>query len=241
VRKKHKGKPRKKWDVKLSAGPTCLRIFLILANLALFIFSIWLLVRVTYNKAARVYVLLDAWFTPALVVGSFFLLLSILGALSAWFLNRIALWIYTLFLLVIGFTTMVASSYSLSKLNDGASFLASAWLNAPGPVLIALEASLGCCGLYTFLDANAAEPCPEGSYVGNLTTDQMKRLNFTERNASGIGCMGKMLEQFDEYSYSVPTAGLVLWVMVTIFAFFSGRLAHSITKALREPTTHEDV
>jgi len=240
VRKKQKGKPRAKWDVKLSAGPTCLRFFLILANVALFIFSIWLLVRITYNKAAHVYALLDTWFTPALVVASFFLLLSILGALSAWFLNRIALWIYVLFLLVIGFTTMVASSYSLSKLNDGASFLQSAWVNSPEPVLLALESSLACCGLYSFMDADAAVPCPPGTYLGNMTHIEMNRMNATEKNATGKGCMGPMLEQFDEYSYSVPTAGLVLWVMVTIIAFFAGRLARAITAALKE-SSHEEV
>lgn len=226
--------------MKLGAGPTCLRIFLILANVALFIFSIWLLIQIGYNKAAHVYQLLDTWFTPALVVASFFLLISILGALSAWFLNRIALWIYVLLLLVIGFTTMVASSYSLSKLNDGASFLKSAWDNAPDAVLFALESSLACCGLNSFMDADAALPCPPGSYSGNLTYHELNQLNSTERNATGVGCMGKMLEQFDQYSYSVPTAGLVLWVLVTIVAFFAARLARSITAALKE-TSHEEV
>lgn len=149
LRQKSKGKVRPKWDVKLGAGPTCLRIFLILANVALFIFSIWLLVRIGYNKAAHVYQLLDTWFTPALVVASFFLLISILGVLSAWFMNRIALWIYVLLLLVIGFTTMVASSYSLSKLNDGVSFLTSAWQNAPDSVLLALEVYIKCVHIFT--------------------------------------------------------------------------------------------
>jgi len=240
VRKKAKGKPRAKWDVKLGAGPTCLRFFLVLANVALFIFSIWLLVRITYNKAAHVYVLLDTWFTPALVVGSFFLLLSILGALASWFLNRIALWIYVLFLLVIGFTTMVASSYSLSKLNDAASFLRDAWINAPDPVIQALESSLACCGLNSFMDADAYLPCPPGSYVGNMTAQELGLLTAREKNATGIGCMGPMLLQFDQYSYSVPTAGLVLWVMVTIVAFFAARLACLISRALRE-SSHEDV
>jgi len=240
MRKKQKGKPRAKWDVKLAAGPTCLRFFLILANLALFIFSIWLLVRITYSKAMHVYMLLDTWFTPALVVASFFLLLSILGALSAWFLNRIALWIYVLLLLVIGFTTMVASSYSLSKLNDGPAFLQSAWLNAPDTVVYALEMSLQCCGLNSFMDRDAVIPCPPGSYTGNMTAYELKLLSPAEKNATGIGCMGPMLAQFDQYSYSIPTAGLVLWVMVTIVAFFAGRLARSISAALREES-HEDI
>jgi hypothetical protein len=241
LRKKDpKSKPRAKWDVKLSAGPTCLRFFLCLANVGLFIFSIWLLIRITYNKAAHVYVLLDTWFTPALVVGSFFLLLSILGVLAAWFLNRIALWVYVLFLLVIGFTTMVASSYSLSKLNDGASFLRDAWLNAPDSVILALEGSLACCGLNSFMDADASLPCPPGSYIGNMTASELGLLSPNEKNATGIGCMGPMLAQFDQYSYSVPTAGLVLWVMVTIVAFFAGRLARSISAALKE-TSHEEV
>jgi len=242
LRKKRgkEGKPRAKWDVKLSAGPTCLRFFLLLANVALFIFAIWMLVRVTYNKAMHVYELLDTWFNPALVVASFFLLLSILGALSSWFLNRIALWIYAVLLLIIGFTTMVASSYSLAKLNDGSSFLQSAWVSAPEEIQLDLEISLRCCGLYTFMDKLAALPCPLGSYSGNLTQHELNRMNASDLNATGIGCMGPMLSQFDQYSYSVPTAGLILWVLVTIIAFFAMRLACDISKALRE-TSHEEV
>jgi len=233
---KTKGKLPASWDVSdhLSGFAKCLRYFLVLCNVALLIFALWLLIRASYNKTAHIYALLETWFTPAIVLGSFFLILSLVGALGSWFMNRLVLWVYAILLLLFGFVMMVASSYMLAMLNNGRGFLTNAWTSAPASIRENLEQTFQCCGLNTFMDQYAFVPCPDGSFENLTMPDPMRNATMATNNLTGYGCIDGMLTQFDAFSTSIPTAGLVMWVLITIVGFLAIKLALLISRALKE-------
>jgi len=149
-------------------------------------------------------------------------------------MNRIVLWIYAILLALFGFVMMVASSYMLAKLHDGRSFLTQAWINSPPGIQDNLEQTFQCCGLNSFMDENAFLPCPDGSFENMTMPNLLRNASKSAANITGYGCMDAMLEQFDQFSTSIPTAGLVMWVGVTLVAVLAAKMAMMISKALRE-------
>jgi len=195
-----------------------LRIFLLIYNGVLLIFSLGVIAGASYNATEKVFVLLDTWFTPALVLASILLILSCLGGVGALTQGRCILWVYVLLMVIIGIIVMIVSSYALSKANQGAEFLTTAWRSSPAGIRQNLQSTFECCGLNAFMDSDAELPCPASAIP---------------RNASGA-CMPPMLEQFEDYSTGVPGFGLFIFFMMIFIAAVAWCLIRSIAMAIKE-------
>lgn len=192
-----------------------LRIFLLVYNGVLLIFSLGVIGGASYNSTEKVFVLLDTWFTPALVLATILLILSLVGGLGALTQGRCILWVYVILMVVFGLIIMIVSSYALSKTNDGAEFLTMAWRSSPGGIRQDLQTTFECCGLNAYLDTDAELPCPAGLVARNGTA----------------ACMPPMLEQFEAYSTGVPGFGLFIFFLMIFIAGVAWCLIRSIALA----------
>jgi len=205
--------------MQLKCGGRALRLFMLLANAILLIFSIGILAGASCNSQANVFVLLNTWFTPALVLGSFLLLISLLGGLGALTQSRCVLWIYVLLLGLLTLIDLIVSSYALSKANQGESFVTQAFTASPPGIREALQQTWACCGLATYKDEYAVLPCPDGR---------------GENATVGLACLGPMVEQFNAYGTGVPTFGLILFFLLLVVIILAWWLIRSIAAAIKE-------
>jgi len=213
-------------QVELNCGGRALRIFMLLANTVLLIFSIGILAGAQYNSGEVIFQLLSTWFTPAMVLGSFLLLLALFGGLGALTKSRCVLWIYILVMLLMAIIDLIVSSYALSRVNDDSESLVSDAFSAAGPGIRAnLQTTFGCCGLNTYMDEYAITPCPVSAGANNQT---------------GLACIGPMAEQFTAYGRGIPTFGLVLFFILLVVIVLAWWLIRSIAAAIRE-SRKEDI
>jgi len=206
--------------LRISCTGRVLRIFLLVYNAVLLIFSLGVIGGASYNASEKVFVLLDTWFTPALVLASILLILSIVGGLGALTQGRCILWVYVVLMVLFGLIVLIASSYALSKANQGEEFLTTAWRSSPSGIRQDLQTTFECCGLNAYMDADAELPCPASA--------------VPRRNASGAACLEPMLEQFEAYSTGVPGFGLFVCFMMIFIAGVAWCLIRSIAMAIKE-------
>jgi len=204
--------------MQLKCGGRALRLFMLLANAILLVFSIGILAGASYNSQANVFELLNTWFTPALVLGSFLLLISLLGGLGALTQSRCVLWIYVLLMSLMALIDLIVSSYALSKTNNGETFVTQAFTASPIGIRDDLQKTFQCCGLKTYMDEYAALPCP-ASAGDNIT---------------GTACLEPMVRQFDAYGTGVPTFGLVLFFILLLVIVLAWWLIRAIALAIKD-------
>jgi len=202
----------------LKCGGRALRLFMLGANAVLLIFAIGILAGASYNSQANVFILLNTWFTPALVMGAFLLMISLLGVLGSLTKSRCVLWIYVLLMILIALIDLIISSYAISKLNDSESLVADAWAASPTGIREDLQETFSCCGLETYKDKEAALPCPADA--GD--------------NETGTACLDPMAAQFTAYGTGVPTFGLILFFGLLVVIVLAWWLIRSIAAAIRE-------
>jgi hypothetical protein len=213
----------------LSMTGVALRSFLLTANFVLLIFALGVLIGAGYNSTAHVFALLETWFTPALVLGFFLLLIALMGSLGAISQSRVLLWLYVILLFLVGLVIMIVSSYALSMTRDGTRFLMNAWDVTPAPIRSNVQKTFNCCGLFMYLDTRAVLPCPDGSGDANSTYTPA-----VPANATGLACMQPMVEQFNRYSTGVPSVGLVITFMMWGIALITWQLIRAIASSIRE-------
>jgi len=213
----------------LSVSGKALRCSLLAANFVLLTFALGVLIGAGVNSSIHVFALIDTWFTPAMVLGFFLLVIAMLGCLGAMSQSRVMLWIYVVLMFLVGLVIMIVSSYALSMARDGSRFLMNAWTVTPAPVLHSVEETYVCCGLFTYLDSQAVLPCPDGSGEANST--------YTPpifQNATGQPCMPLLVTDFERYSTGVPAVGLVLCFLMWIVAIVTWQLIRAIASSIRE-------
>jgi len=192
----------------LGFGAHMLRAFLLLDNLILFIAAIVELVGVAYY--ATIFALVNTWYAPCVILGTFLLLLSLVGIFGVIGNLRFLLGVYILVNILLGLALLIVSSYALSLAGEGASFVTTAWQNSPASVLNRMQITFACCGLNSFMDAWAVTPCP---------------YNADTR------CMDPLLVEFDQYSTEVPTVGLIVWAVLWLIAGMTFQLTRLIQHA----------
>jgi len=204
--------------MELKCGGRALRLFMLFSNALLLIFSIGILAGASYNSQANVFVLLNTWFTPALVLGSFLLILSLLGGLGALTKSRCVLWIYVLLMFLVAIIDLIVASYALSRANESVEFVSDAFKASPEPLRDDLQQTFSCCGLNTYKDEFAVYPCPPGS----------------GQNDTGIACLQPLAAQFRAYGTGVPTFGLILFFGLLVVIGLAWWLIRSIAAAIKE-------
>jgi len=148
---------------RLSTAYLCFKIILLLANLLFMIFACILIGLGSYALNSMPNSVAGQTLPAGLVaMGVFILILSALGAMSAWKESVPGLGIYLALLLLITIILFaIAVAITVEKGNAG-EYIAEAWYDerAPWDVKNGIQQELGCCGLRYWNDS-AAQPCPD--------------------------------------------------------------------------------
>jgi len=106
--------------------------------------------------------------TGIIVLGAFILVLSFLGCFGALRESRLVLIIYAGILGAIFFCQLVMAAIVLSDTNKVEQYMINAWIGASPATQASLESDFNCCGLQSFNDTNAVQPCPSTATQGCL-------------------------------------------------------------------------
>jgi len=188
-------------DPLLSFGAHMLRVFLLLDNLLLFIAAIVELVGVAVY--ADVFALVHIWFAWCVGLGSFLLVLSLIGILGIIGNIRCLLIFYIAINFLLGLALLVICSYALAETESGDQFIATAWQNSPWQLCNQMQVTFSCCGLESFMDAYSVFPCPFNA---------------------GTRCMDPLLNEFNTYSTEIPVIGLIVWAVLWLVALMTVQL-----------------
>jgi hypothetical protein len=123
-----------------------------------------------------------------IVMGVFILILSGIGAVSAWRESIIGLAIYLTLLLVICIILFSIGVAVVVKKNQAGDYIQEAWYQGPSDVKQSIQINLDCCGLMYWNDS-AVQPCPN-TLNGNTTScypQLQSAFNSAYANAGGVG------------------------------------------------------
>lgn len=139
---------------KLNQGQVCFKFTLLSMNVLFLIFGAVLMGVGSYAINNTVGSIAGTTIPIGLIVlGVFIMLLSILGALSAWRESRAFLGIYFVFLLIFTIILFAVGIAVYVERDNASSILTSAWNSASTDVQSTIQSTLSCCGL-TAVPAN---------------------------------------------------------------------------------------
>lgn len=153
---------RPKDDKKLSCGAGCTRISLIVMNIFFMILGTIIVGVGAYALNPSTSQIANKEIPAgAIVLGVFVILLSFLGCCGAKFNNRIVLCLYALVLVLLILIQIIVASVILANSDQAKSWLQDGWEDADPIKRGNAQKDFDCCGLRTYNDSFAVQPCPE--------------------------------------------------------------------------------
>lgn len=175
---------------KLNSGQICFKYTLLAINILFLIFGIVLMAVGSYALNNHVAVLAGQTIPTGLIVlGVFIMLLSILGAGSAWRESRLLLGIYFLFLLLFTIILFAVGIAVYVKKDDSDELLTLAWNDAGRDVRLSLQNVLDCCGLDRWNSEGECPPTQQNNLTARTCLPLMVNTfndSFTTAGACGI-------------------------------------------------------
>jgi len=207
----------------LTRATRCLKLTLIGANILFLIFACVLMGvgSVAYNHSVGP---LAGTEIPMgiVVLGVFIMFLSFIGCFGAWKESRLFLGCYFFFLLLLTILLFAVGLAVYSKKEEAAYYMSDGWMVSPNDVRVSFENTLSCCGLYTFNDTWAGQPCPTNLKL-NVTTNQP------------VACLGELTSLFASSMQTVGGTGVAFAVLMFLGMVFVCVLMRGIRqKGIRE-------
>jgi len=156
---------------KLNAGQLCFKYTILAINVLFLIFGCVLMGVGSYAVNNQVGALAGETVPVGLIVlGLFIMLLSLLGAWSAYKESRLALGIYFIFLLLLTIILFIVGISVYVKKDQSEYYIREGWYSADDDIRRTLQGVLDCCGLERFNDTGLGCPDSMGSNPDPATT-----------------------------------------------------------------------
>jgi len=145
----------------LSRSQLCVKRVLIVTNAVFLIFACVLMGvgSVAYNH--NVGPLTGATIPVGIIVsGVFIMFLSFVGCFGAWRESRICLGCYFSFLFVFTIILLAVGIGVDNQRSEASWYIQQGWMDSNNGVRVSFQNAYGCCGLNTWNDTLAGQPCP---------------------------------------------------------------------------------
>jgi len=171
----------------------------------------------------------------ALCLGLFIALVSILGALGYFTLNRGMLIGFVIGIAILIILQVVCGATAFAYRNDFDNITEDAWvkLNISGDDFIFIEETFGCCGSYNSTDAVNSSNCHVTEYTGpEFGSLLLPGIVFTASESSTtMGCIPKVAQTLKENINYVCIGDLVVTILEIIVIIVTAFVLHEIKSA----------
>lgn len=159
----------------LSKSQKLFKYALLLINLVFVIFGAVLMSAGSYAQSHQFSAISGVTLPRGLVIlGAFITVLAFLGGLSAWREARAFLIIYFVLLSLITIILLGVGAAVYANRNDAPKYISDGWTKANNDIRVDVQNYYSCCGLNTYNDTLAGQPCP----VTNSTVAPQPCLNL---------------------------------------------------------------
>jgi len=202
-------------QAELSSGGRLLKRILLWGNVFFIIAGIVIFSMGAYVHQSPASAVYPALATTSMLVGVMMCIVGGMGLCGSAWENRALLGTY---MMVIGLFVVLllgAAIAVLASTKSESGLLYSGWVIIANGGRVALEVDYNCCGLYTWNDTFAGQPCP---------------MNTTA--ASGVPCMPLMVADMSGSFSSIGTFGLIVSLIMLGLSIVSYFLIRNISKAV---------
>jgi hypothetical protein len=155
-------------------------------------------------------------------IGLFIVVLSLLGCVGAYYEIKWLLILYAIILFLLLVAQLACGIYIYSLQSQASEYIQKAWAATPNALRVQVQNTYACCGLFSYNDTSAGQPCPSlipttlaptvaptivpGS--GNLPTIAPSASN--NGTISSAPCLNAFLSVAQSASSAIGTTAIVL-------------------------------
>lgn len=193
----------------LSMGQKFGKYIVMTVNAVFMIFGIVLCAVGSYALNNKVAVLAGQTLPQGIiVVGAFLMLLSLIGAASAWKEFRLGLGLYFFFISIMTVILFAVGIAVYVKRDQADVYIAKAWAASSVDTKDSLQAAFSCCGLVVFNVSGSALDSDDGAYA--YPCDKPRPSEFTNP------CQPIMVTSFQDNFHTAGSCGIAFSVVMLV-------------------------